>query len=225
EALCRSVRDGARVDVSEQMMRLTLAIVCRTLFSHDARADTSEVARAMAAFQDVITRPDLIPAWLPSPGRRRLANAVETLDAIIFRMIRERRAERAGREARDDLLERLLAAADDEGEGGGLTETEIRDELVTLFLAGHETTAQTLTFTLHLLSQHPEVRAELEAEVDHVLGGRTPGYEDLERLPLNELVVSEALRLYPPAYLVARRAHEDTEIGGWPIPRGSEVAL
>ena len=214
--------DGARVDMAAEMMALTLAIVSRTLFSHDVTSDADDVARAMSAFQDTIARPDLLPAWLPSPGRRRLADAVATLDRIIYGMIRERR--RRPEDAPADLLGSLVSAVDDEG-GGGLGETEIRDELVTLFLAGHETTALTLTWTFHLLSRHPEVEAKLHAELDEVLGGRAPAYEDLERLVYTEQVIAESLRLYPPAYMVARRAGKDAQIGEWPVPKGAEVAL
>jgi cytochrome P450 len=225
EALARCWGDGQRIDMSQEMMRLTLAIVSRTLFSHDVEGEAGDVGHAMAAFQDLITRPDLVPAWLPSPRRRRLEQAVATLDSIIYRLIRERRAERGQGERRHDLLERLVAAVDEEGDGKRLSEKEIRDELVTLFLAGHETTAQTLTWTFYLLAQHRDVEARLHAELERELGGRTPGYDDLERLVYTEQVIAEAMRLYPPAYMVARRAGEDSEIGGFVIPRGSELAL
>jgi cytochrome P450 len=225
DALERRWKHGATVDMSSEMMALTLAIVSRTLFSHDVRGESDDVASAMAAFQDSITRPDLLPGWLPSPGRRRLERAVETLDDLIYRLIRERRRARERGQEHDDLLEMLVAAVDDEGDGQGLTEREIRDELVTLFLAGHETTAQTLTWTFYLLSQFPEVERRLHAELDGVLAGRVPSYEDLERLPYTDQVIAESLRLYPPAYMVARRAREDTRVGDWEVRKGSELAL
>ncbi len=227
ELVTRRLGNESEVEMSEAMMSLTLGIVSRTLFSHDVGGESGSVGRAMAAFQDSITRPDLLPRWVPSPGRRRLERAVASLDDIIYGLIRERRRERQAKPdaPRDDLLERLISAVDEEGDGARLTETEIRDELVTLFLAGHETTAQTLTWTWYLLSQHPEVEKKLHAELDSVLGGRPPGYEDLSQLPYTELVVSEALRMYPPVYVIARRASEDTEIGGYRIAKGSELAL
>lgn len=219
--------EGEIVDVSDAMMSLTLAIVSRTLFSHDVGRDSSRVGRAMTAFQDTITRPDVLPQWLPDPGRKRVRRAVANLDEIIYSLIRKRRREREANpsEERDDLLDRLLAAEDEEGDGARLTETEIRDELVTLFLAGHETTAQSLTWTVYLLSQHPEHEKKLHAELDSVLQGRTPTYDDLEQMPYTEQVVSEAMRLYPPVYLIARRAIVDTKLGDFTIEKNAELAL
>jgi cytochrome P450 len=227
EVLEARLADGQLLDVDDAMMSLTLAIVSRTLFSHDVGQESGRVSKAMTAFQGSITRPDLLPAWVPDPGRKRIQRAVANLDDIIYGLIRERRRERErnpGRE-RDDLLERLMAAEDEEADGAKLTEIEIRDELVTLFLAGHETTAQTLTWTFYLLSQHPEIERRLHAELDGVLQGRAPTYDDLERLPYTDQIVSEALRLYPPVYLIARRALTDTTIGAFSVEKGAELAL
>ncbi|MCA9592215.1 MAG: cytochrome P450 [Myxococcales bacterium] len=221
EALAERWHDGATVDMGHEMMTLTLDVVCRALFSHDAGQEASEVAEAMATLQDSVTRPDLLPAWFPSPGRRRLRGAIESLDRIIYGMIRARRGRGLG--DHDDLLDRLLSAQDDAGTG--LTEREVRDELVTLFLAGHETTAQALTWTWYLLSQHPEVAARLGRELSEVLGGRSPSYEDLDRLPYTEQVIEEAMRLYPPVYVIARRAAEDVTVGEYRVPRGSELVI
>jgi cytochrome P450 len=221
EALAGRWHDGAVVDMGQEMMGLTLDIVCRTLFSHDSGQEAEDVAEAMAALQDSVTRPDLLPAWLPSPARKRFASAIASLDRIIFRMIRKRRDDGVGKH--DDLLDRLLQAEDDDG--AGLSEREVRDELVTLFLAGHETTAQALTWTWYLLSEYPEVAERLSSELSEVLAGRTPGYADLERLPYTEQVVEEAMRLYPPVYVVARRAAEDVMVGEFMVPRGSELVI
>jgi cytochrome P450 len=149
---------------------------------------------------------------------------VETLDRIMLEMIERRRADSAAAE-RTDLLGILLAAVDEEGDGGGLSAKEVRDELVTLFLAGHETTSHALTWTLYLLSRNPGATRLLHAELERVLGGRTPSYEDAAQLVYTEQVLKEAMRIYPPAYTVARRAIEDTSIGRWPVQRGSEVIL
>ncbi|HMR75178.1 MAG TPA: cytochrome P450 [Polyangiaceae bacterium] len=226
ERLADELAPPRSVEMSDAMMGLTLDIVCRTLFSHDSSADRDDVNRAMSAFQDSIARPDVLPSWMPSPSRKALHNAVGTLDAIMFRMIRERKSEIAtGAEPRTDLLARLLAAVDEEGDGQGLTETEVRDQLVTLFLAGHETTSQALTWTWFLLAQHPEVESALHQELSRELGGRAPDYEDLQRLTFTEQVLEESMRLYPPVYMVARRAERDTTVGDVQVSAGTELAL
>lgn len=217
-------RDGETRDVSRDMMELTLRVVSRTLFGHDASGDVERVAAAMRSFQEDVVRPDLLPPWAPSPWRRRLERAVATLDAIIHGMV-ERRRRGGAPEGAADLLQMLVTAVDEEGDGSGLTLRETRDQLVTLFLAGHETTSHALTWTLYLLSQNPVAERALHAELDAVLGGRAPTAADLDALPYTEQVLKESMRLYPPAYMVARQAAEDTEIGGWRVPRGSEVVL
>ena len=214
-------RDGEARDVSVDMMELTLRVVGRTLFGHDASGDVGEVAAAMRDFQELASRPDLLPAWMPSPARRRLARAVASLDRIIHDMI----ATRQGGAAGDDLLQMLVDATDAEGDGGRMSLREVRDQLVTLFLAGHETTSHALTWTLYLLSQNPGAEAALHAELDAVLGDRLPTLADLDAMPYTEQVIKESMRLYPPVYMVARQAAEDTEIGGHPVPKGSEVVL
>jgi cytochrome P450 len=228
EALRTAARwhDGEVRDVSQEMMELTLRIVSRTLFGHDVSGETQEVAQAMLTFQESIARPNLLPRWLSTPHRQRLDAAVKTLDRIIFGMIEERRREDAqGAPPRPDLLGLLLSAVDEDGDGGKLDQREVRDQLVTLFLAGHETTSHALTWTLYLLSQNPAAARALHAELDQVLGGRAPTYGDLAKLPYTEQVVDEAMRLYPPVYSVGRRAQKDTEIGGYPVANGSEVIL
>ncbi len=218
------LRDGETHDVDREMMELTLRVVSRALFSHDAGGDTATVSRAMAAFQARLTAPDLVPSWLPSPRRRKIERAIADLDRIVYGLIAARRAQEKAPDP-PDLLHMLVTAIDEEGDGAGLGEREVRDELVTLFLAGHETTSNALTWTWYLLSQHPAVEAKLHAELDAALGGRPPALGDLERLPYTEQVIKESMRLYPPVFMVARMAREDTEIGGYPVPRGSEVVL
>ncbi len=228
EATSTRWRDGARLEMGREMMELTLQVVSRTLFGHDVRGETEAVARAMATFQTKMSRPDLMPAWFPSPTRNKIKNAIETIDRVIFGMIERRKEDNAnGRSAaaRPDLLQMLLTAVDSEGDGSGMSHQEVRDQLVTLFLAGHETTSHALTWTLYLLSQNPEAAQRLQAELDAVLGGRAASFSDLPKLVYTEQVLQEAMRLYPPVYSIARRACEDTEIGGYPIPAGSEVML
>ena len=210
-------------DVGHAMTEATLRIVGRALFGRDVGGDTDDVAGAMRVFQTSLTQVDIVPQWVPYPPREKLARALATLDRIVFDLIAKRRAE--GGEAGDDLLSMLVAATDDEGGGTKLTEREVRDQLVTLFLAGHETTANALTWTLYLLGRTPEVRRTLVAEVDRVLAGRAATYDDLSALPYTRAVVDEAMRLYPPVFAIARRAREDTRIGPYAVTGGTEVML
>jgi cytochrome P450 len=159
---------------------------------------------------------------LPLPPRRRFERARARLDAVIYRIVEERRRE--GRD-RGDLLSTLLHAVDEEGDRTGMTDEQLRDELMTIFLAGHETTANALAWTWYLLSQHPDVEARLHGELEEVLKGRAPTAEDFPRLRYAEMVVAESMRLYPPAWAVGRLALEDHEAGGYLIPRGSLVLV
>ena len=222
-----SAASGPR-EIGQEMMTLTLRIVSAALFGHDVpNADIEVVARAMHAFQRSLSTPDLLPSWMPNPSRRRLERALAALDDIIHRLIEQRMAQLQKEPAseRSDLLELLVTAVDVEGRGGKLTIKEVRDQLVTLFLAGHETTSHAMTWTFACLAQNPEAERALHAELDEVLGDRAPVLADLERLPYTEQVVSEAMRLYPPVYGIARRAREDTEVGGFRVPNGSEVMI
>lgn len=220
-----SAAPGTR-DLTDEMTSLTLRIVGRTLFGHDVpERDIRAVGRAMDAFQRSLSSPDILPAWLPTPGRRELERSLKELDAIVHGLIEARLADPAPAVPRTDLLEMLVTAVDVEGRGGKLSVKEVRDQLVTLFLAGHETTSNALTWTFACLAKNPECERKLHDELDTVLAGRAPEPADLERLPYTEQVVSEAMRLYPPIYVIARRASEDTEIGGYPVPRGAEVII
>jgi cytochrome P450 len=210
-------------DVGAAMTEATLRIVGRALFGRDVGGDTDDVAGAMRVFQTSLTQVDILPQWVPFPPRARLATALGTLDRIVFGLIEKRRAE--GGEAGDDLLSMLVAATDDEGGGAKLTEREVRDQLVTLFLAGHETTANALTWTLYLLGRTPAVKRTLVAEVDRVLAGRAATYEDLPNLPYTRAVVDEGMRLYPPVFAIARQARAATTIGPYAVAAGTEVML
>jgi cytochrome P450 len=159
---------------------------------------------------------------LPIPHIRRGRKARERLDAIIYGMIRERRSNLGDR---GDLLSMLLMAQDDEDRGRGMTDRQVRDEAMTIFLAGHETTANALTWTWYLLSQSPEVERRLHEEIDRVLEGRLPGVADVDRLPYTTRVVTESMRLYPPAWLVGRRAINEYSIGPYYVPPRSIIIM
>jgi cytochrome P450 len=184
----------------------------------------------------------LFPEWVPLPGRQRALTALADMDAIIYGLVEARgsvheqtidgpfgsgAAPRASTRTGDgrDLLSTLSAAVDDEGDHARMSRKQLRDELVTLFLAGHETTSHALSWTWHLLSTHPEVEAKLYEELSRVLGGRDPTWSDLERLPYAEQVLAESMRLYPPAYVIPRVANVDTELGGYTIPKGADVVM
>jgi cytochrome P450 len=214
-------RDGAVRDVHEEMARLTLTIVGRTLFDADVEGEAREIGDALTVALEVVNRL-VYPfgPWLerlPLPSRRRFQEARTRLDSTIYRLIDERRA---GAADATDLLSLLLAAQDAEG---GMSDQQVRDEAMTIFLAGHETTAVWLTWTWYLLSQHPEVEARLHEELDRTIGSRLPTGADLPGLPYGERVLREALRLYPPVWLVGRRALVDVELDGHPVPAGTVV--
>ena len=218
--------DKETLDVSKEMMRLTLEIVGKTLFGADVGSDVQEVGEAMTVAMDLfntITIPfyELLQK-LPLPQIRGFDNARLRLDAIIFRLIEEQR--RSGQD-RGDLLSMLLLAQDTEGDGGQMTNAQLRDELMTIFLAGHETTSNALTWTWYLLSQNAEVESKLHQEIDEVLQGRLPAFEDVARLKYTEMVLAESMRLYPPAWALGRMALNDFEIGGYVVPKKSLVLM
>lgn len=214
----QTIADGQIRDMHQEMMRLTLAIVGRTLFDVDTTADAEQIGQALHDFMQSFNF-TMLPFYpllkkLPFalPQVRRITATRASLDSLIYRMIEERR--RSGRD-HGDLLSMLIAASDGEGEGRStLSDVQLRDECITLILAGHETTANALTWTLYLLSQHPQVESRLLAEIDRVLAGRLPTVDDLPQLAYCEQVVAESLRLYPPAYAFARRVLEPIELNG-----------
>lgn len=214
-------RDGAALDVSREMMELTLSIVCKTLFDHEVTTESDHVASAMRVFRQSFGGIDaFLPDWLPTPSKRRSDRALARVDALVYRLI-----DRAPSAERRDLASRLAAALDDEGDQQGMSRRQLRDELLTLFLAGHETTSHALSWTWYLLASHPAVAQALYAEIDAVLGAREPQLSDLFKMPYLECVLSEAMRLYPPAYVLARVASEDAEIGGYQVPKGADMVL
>ena len=221
----RAWRAGATLDISREMNRLTLSIVGKTLFDVDVESQAAEVGEALTAvmesfwlmmlpFADTLER-------LPVPKLRRARMARARLDAIIYRMIADRRA--SGRD-HGDLLSMLLAAQDEE-DGGGMTDQQVRDEAMTIFLAGHETTANALTWAWYLIGESPEVEAKLHAEIDRVLQGRLPAMSDLPSLGYVERVVTEAMRLYPPAWIIGRRAIDAYALGDYTVPPRSILVM
>ena len=216
-------------DVLQEMMRLTLAIVAKTLFSTDVDSEADDIGTALTQVFDlfeVILMPfsELLEK-LPLPAVRSFKRARKRLDETIYRLIRERRTHGGDT---GDLLSMLLLARSDEGDeegSAGMTDVQVRDEALTLFLAGHETTADALTWAWYLLSQNPQAEAAFHAELDHVLAGRLPSFEDLPRLLYTEGVFAEALRLYPPAWGIGRRALEDYSVGDFLIPARSVVLM
>jgi cytochrome P450 len=210
-------QDGEVRNVAAEMTALTLRIVGRTLFDTDLSADSARVANALTAFLGGAQRA-MLPGGpllnrLPLPSTRRLAAAGAGLDAVVYRLIAEHRA--AG--DRGDVLSMLLAARDDDG--SAMPDAQIRDEVLTLLLAGHETTANALAWAWLLLDQHPAAAARLHAEVDPLPAA--PTYDDLGRLPWTHAVVAETMRLYPPAWIVGRRLLADVPLAGWTVPARS----
>jgi cytochrome P450 len=217
--------DGSVLEVDAEMARLTLGIVVSSLFGADVTGQAEELGRLMLAVLDAanqrLNSVVRTPSWVPTARNRRERRALAAFDNMLYALIVARRA---SREPRHDLLSMLLAAVD-ENSGVRMSDRQLRDEMMTLFLAGHETTAMALTWTWYLLSQHPEVEARLLDELRRVLHGRAPTTADLANLPYTEMVVREAMRLYPPAAGVAREPIEDVEIGGYVVPKGSLVTV
>lgn len=216
------VRPGQMIDIAERMMSTTLDIVGRTLFDADLAGDARAVGDALTVAMEYVLASVLsaVPLGWPTPRRKRGMAAIAQLDEIVLRIVGERRA--AGGD-RGDVLSIILAARDDDGTG--FTDRHVRDEIMTLMLAGHETTANLLAWVWYVLATEPAARARLDAELAEVLGGRPPTYDDLPRLPVTLAILEEALRLYPPAHTIARQADRDVEIGGVPIPKGAIVTV
>jgi cytochrome P450 len=212
------------VNIHEEMMEVTLRVVAKTLFDADVRAEVDQIGRAMDVSVKMFTRAmsPLGPILnrLPLPSNFHFYRAYARLLTTIDRFIAERRA---SGEDHGDLLSMLLRSHDPEGDGSGMDDKQLRDECMTLFTAGHETTANALTFTWHLLAHHPEVQAKLHAEIDAVLGPRVPTREDVDRLPFTRQVVAESMRLYPPAWAVGREATERVQFGTYTVLQGGVI--
>jgi cytochrome P450 len=219
-------RDGDILDVHAEMLALTQAIVAKTLFD----ADVSDVADAVVQASAVLMQDfgarlwsllQLLPTWIPTPANVKAHRAIGRLNEVVYRMIAARRQRP---EDRGDLLSILLDAQDAQ-DGSRMSDRQVRDEVMTLFMAGHETTAVALSWTWFLLAQHPDVDARLAEELHAVLGGRLPAASDLPRLRYTEMVVTEAMRLFPPAYALGRQAARPSEVAGYPVARGVIVVI
>lgn len=223
-------RDGQRLDLGREMMRLTLGIVGKTLFGVDMRADAEVVERALTdALESIIEGVSSlvqVPYAVPIARHRKMRAAVAALDAIVLRVLAERRravAERGGDDDRGDVLSTLLAARDEAGLP--MSDAQLRDEIMTLMIAGHETTANALTWTLHALAREPARWDAAAAEVDAVLGARAPTFDDLPAMPGVLAALEEGMRLWPPAYTIGRQATRDVTIGGHRIGAGGFVMV
>ncbi len=224
EEMLAAWSDGEVRDIHQEMMQLTMRIVAKVLFSVEVSGDAQKVAAALNVLMSHISGVRMIMPpllrHLPLPALIRVRRAVRELDEIVNRIIRERRA---SGEDTGDLLSMLMAARDEDG--SAMTDRQLRDEIMTFLLAGHETTAVSLSWTWYLLSQHPEAAQKLSQELNDVLGGRTPELEDLARLPYSDKVVKESMRLYPPAWSLARSVRKETEIAGYRLPVGANVVM
>src|ERR671923_1359708 len=215
--------DGETRDVHHDFMRLTLLIVAKVLFDADVAHEVEPIGSALDdAMKEIASRfrrPFRIPDAIPIPGNLRWRRAVRRLDGVVHRIIDEHRE----RDSRGDLLGLLMQARDDDGQA--MTDEQLRDEAITILLAGHETTALALSWTCYLLSKHPQVTRLLHDELDEVLHGRPPTVGDLPRLRFTEMVVMEALRLYPPAYALGREAVKDCTIAGYTVPARTSIFI
>lgn len=225
-------QDGQEMDLSDEMMQLTLFIVAKSLFGSDAATLNDLVAEIETAVTDMqeavkfdYSYSDIIPGWVPTASKRKGKSARAILDRVVERLIEEHRGRsHAEISTRTDLLSMLLLSEDEEG--NRLDDAAMRDEVITLILAGHETTSNALTWTVSLLAQHPQITAQLHAELDAVLADEPLALETLPKLPYTLMVIKEALRLFPPAWaLNGRQASADTQVGDYVIPKDTIVLL
>lgn len=212
---------GQSIDVSAEMMSLTLAIVSEALFDHEVSSDSDRVVDVMRAFRGAFGGlQSLLPPWLPTRAQRRTQRALSDMDELVYGLIDARRGSEG-----DDLLSVLVNSTDVEGDGAALGRTQLRDELLTLFIAGHETTSHALSWTWYLLSHHRDVEERMHRELDRVLAGRQPTYADLERLVYTGQVLDEAMRLFPPAYALSRTANRPVELRNYTVPAGADMVI
>jgi cytochrome P450 len=236
ERLAPAAAAGRPVDMASEMMRLTFTIVARALFGADVRADVEQVGQAasvvMAHTYRRLEQFLPLPLWLPTPGNVRFRRQLSALDRLVERIISERIG--TGNDADEtsaakektgwDVVSRLLAARDGTVDAE-LTNRQLRNETIALLLAGHETTANALTWTWHLLAKHPEAAARLRSELMHELGNRPPSFDDLPKLHFARRVLQESMRLYPPIWIMERHVRAHAEIGGYRIPAGTSLVI
>jgi cytochrome P450 len=224
ERMMAAWHDGEVRDIHRDMMRLALEIVAKVLFNVEVTADTDRIAGALNTFMELGSRGRMllppILRLLPTADNFRYRRAARQLDDIVYGLIHRRRLDV---EIADDLLSGLLQA---QAIGRrAMSDEQLRDEVMTLLLAGHETTAVSLSWTWYLLAQYPEVEKKLWSELRAVLNGRSPRVQDLSRLPYTERVVKEAMRLYPPAWAIVRNSLKDSDLGGYRVPAGATVMM
>ncbi len=223
-----SLADNTIIDIDDDMMHSALEIVGRSLFGIDLAGDVEKTAQATLDALDIIVArartPITFPKWIPTPNNRKLAKALKQLDSAVQRILDERKkiTAVAGIDRDVDMLDLLLAAHDDEG---GLNSQELRDQIVTFIVAGHETVASSLTWTWWLLGSNQEVQKKLQLEVDQILGQRAPTVKDVEKLTYTKAIVDEALRIFPPGWVVSRRSLENDVLGGYEIPESSVIII
>ncbi len=214
-------KEGETRDMHDDMMRLTLEIVVRCLFNADVSNDVDDVGETLKQlvkpFAAQATLKWILNNRLPTPQHIKFHRLAKKIDTVVYRIIAERRQG----EDTGDLLSMLLKAQDEDG--SQMTDQQLRDEVMTLFLAGHETTALVLAWAWYLLGSNPEAERKFHAELDEVIGNRDPGFDDLPRLKFTEQIAKETMRLYPPAYGLGREAVADCEIGGYRVPAGTQV--
>jgi len=216
---------GTSFDLHREVMRLTFRIVGKTLLSTELDGAAREIGEALNVAiewaNDYVESLVRVPPWVPTPNNVRFNKAKETIDTLVDRIVAERRR---GNDLGGDLLG-MLMAAQDEATGEGMSDVQLRHELLTLVLAGHETTANALTFIFYLLSKHPHVMRKLEAEVESVLGERAPGLPDLKQLRYTTMVIEESMRLYPPAWVLEREAIADDLVAGIRVPKDAVIGI
>lgn len=226
----RKYRDEKKeFDLVPEMMNVTVKIVARALFAADVTADVEQVGRCITIMIEYFAlrtkNPFLPPLWVPTPFNLQYRRAHKEMDRLIYKIIRTRRENRKkGGELRDDLLEMYMEARDEET-GEGMTDVQLRDEIITLFIAGHETSAVSLTWTFIQLSQNPEIRKKAQEEAKRVLNGKTPTLEHIPQLTYTRQIIDESMRLFPPAWVVGRRPLEDDNLGGYHVPKGMNIII
>ncbi len=217
--------EGKPVDIASEMMQLALEVISQTMFTTSMAQHIGQISHALRvslkyAF-DSFHNPLRLPSWVPTPRNREFRSVMQFMDGLIYGLLAERRQSGA---QHGDLLDLLLQVHDEET-GIGLSDQELRDEALTIFAAGHETTANALAWTWYLLATHPEAKARFHKEIDRVLRGRTPNADDFQHLPYTRAIFDESLRLYPPAPAVQRKAATNVTVGGLPLPAGALVLV
>jgi len=220
-----ATRDQEKLDVLPEMMKVTLDVIGKTMFSSQVKSQAEVVENALGVLvEDAFRRIQAmlrVPLWIPTPNNRQTRKAITNLDKVIFALIDQRRA--TG-ESQDDLLS-MLMEAEDADTGERMSDMQLRDEAMTIFIAGHETTANVLTWALYLMAKNPAVQEKLVAEVDAVLQGKPPTMEHTTQLDYTRMVLEETMRLYPPAWAIGRKAIEDDTIGGYKINKGDNILI